>query len=85
MTTEMTTPSTGKGGRNLMKVTKQYLQKCHITGKINRSGYCLQLRNYLGYEGCPRVCERLPYGLNHYFQERGVHQGWTGTLCPAIP
>ena len=44
--------------------------RCHVTGKTERSRYCSELRKWLGYESCPKVCDRLPYGLNRYFQNR---------------
>jgi hypothetical protein len=44
--------------------------RCHITGKIERSKHCHELRRYLGSDTCPKVCGRLPYGFNQYFQKK---------------
>jgi hypothetical protein len=44
--------------------------RCHVTGRMERSKRCRELRKYLGLDTCPRICGRLPYGFNQYFQSK---------------
>lgn len=42
--------------------------RCHVTGKIEHSKRCHELRKFWGTDNCPKICGRLPYGSNGYFQ-----------------
>jgi hypothetical protein len=43
--------------------------RCHVTGRIEKSKRCIELRHYWGIDSCPKICGRLPYGYNQYFQK----------------
>jgi len=43
--------------------------RCHITGRIQRSKRCADLRKHLGVESCPLVCGLLSYWEQEKFKK----------------